>query len=292
MGLRHDQYRYDDVDRYSTNLNEQVPKARQLVQVYCQLVDFIKTGNKKPMQEFAQHPVLNRFDDHFRYYRLDLFLQQVGLSRKDREILLSSEGATVEKLYDSYFALETAKTNKKTIKVADGTNRPAIFNMRKGLTVLSQRFADSKDKAALPITVEELFAEVLAGTAKGPDKVLGARTQSRFQEFLQCYAELLGKYNHGGQLQAIARRCAETNRHDRMTGDGLLHVVDKLVSIWRHGRCEPDLLQNAIDALVQGQSSPTSTSDNRRSPKLHTSRRLTDLTNTLLTLVDGHKESI
>src|SRR5690606_15637633 len=32
FGLRHDQYRYDDVDRFSTNLTEQKLKARQTLQ--------------------------------------------------------------------------------------------------------------------------------------------------------------------------------------------------------------------------------------------------------------------
>jgi transcriptional regulator with XRE-family HTH domain len=38
FGIRHDKYRYDDVERFSTNLNEQKNKARLIVQVFAQLV--------------------------------------------------------------------------------------------------------------------------------------------------------------------------------------------------------------------------------------------------------------
>ncbi|WP_374075861.1 hypothetical protein [Bdellovibrio bacteriovorus] len=47
FGIRHDKYRYDDVERFSTNLNEQKQKARLIIQVFAQMVDFLKTKKKK-----------------------------------------------------------------------------------------------------------------------------------------------------------------------------------------------------------------------------------------------------
>ncbi len=53
FGLCHHRYRYDDVERFSTNLKEQKKKARYLVQTFVQLVDFVRTGQKKDVRSFA-----------------------------------------------------------------------------------------------------------------------------------------------------------------------------------------------------------------------------------------------
>ena len=46
FGLRHDRYRYDDVERFSTNLNEQRLKADCLFR-FLRISNFITTGKKK-----------------------------------------------------------------------------------------------------------------------------------------------------------------------------------------------------------------------------------------------------
>ena len=46
FGLFHNEYRYDDIERYSTNLSEQKLKAKLIVQNMCQAIDYIKTGIK------------------------------------------------------------------------------------------------------------------------------------------------------------------------------------------------------------------------------------------------------
>lgn len=62
MGLRHDKYRYDDVERFSTTLNEQKTKGRLIIQVFAQIVDFLNTKNKKPLQKFSKHPILKNLE--------------------------------------------------------------------------------------------------------------------------------------------------------------------------------------------------------------------------------------
>ncbi len=77
FGLRHDQYRYDDIDRFSTNLNEQKLKARLILQVFAQMVDFLETGIKKPLSHFKSDPVLKHFDQRFNHHLMDRFLYQL-----------------------------------------------------------------------------------------------------------------------------------------------------------------------------------------------------------------------
>src|ERR1041384_3040904 len=74
FGLRHDQYRYDDVERFSTNLNEQRLKASDMVQTFIQMIDFAQTGVKKTWRTFAKSAHLKAFDRHFRTFCLDRFL--------------------------------------------------------------------------------------------------------------------------------------------------------------------------------------------------------------------------
>ena len=49
FGLFHKEYRYDDVERYSTSILEQKHKAKQTIQVFCQLVEYLKTKKRKPL---------------------------------------------------------------------------------------------------------------------------------------------------------------------------------------------------------------------------------------------------
>ena len=54
FGLRHDQYRYEDVDRFSTTLGEQKRKCRHIVQTFVQAVDFLAYWNKKAARNISE----------------------------------------------------------------------------------------------------------------------------------------------------------------------------------------------------------------------------------------------
>ncbi len=49
---KHDKYRYDDVDRYSSTLTEQRFWARELVKVFAQAMHFTRTGRKLSVRRF------------------------------------------------------------------------------------------------------------------------------------------------------------------------------------------------------------------------------------------------
>ncbi|RYZ65716.1 MAG: hypothetical protein EOP05_20205, partial [Proteobacteria bacterium] len=113
FGLRHDQYRYDDVQRFSTNLNEQRGKARQIVEVFAQLANFLETGKKKGIEEFVSHPVVREFDREFDVELRRVFLQQVGFDAQQVQALMKKR-SEVEKLYSSFLTLEKTKTRAGT----------------------------------------------------------------------------------------------------------------------------------------------------------------------------------
>ena len=47
FAAKHDKYRYDDVDRFSSTLSEQKFWARELVKVFAQAAHFARTGRKR-----------------------------------------------------------------------------------------------------------------------------------------------------------------------------------------------------------------------------------------------------
>src|SRR5690606_14401807 len=130
FGLRHDQYRYDDVDRYSTTLNEQKKKARLIIQVFAQMVDYLETGDKKPLTGFKRHKSLKRFDELFQHGLLERFVWQLGFPKNYQRILLSKHLPLVRRFFKIHTDLEKLKTYRKIHRVPDGLNRPAILNLR------------------------------------------------------------------------------------------------------------------------------------------------------------------
>lgn len=304
FGLRHDEYRYDDVDRFSTNLSEQRLKTRQLIQVFAQMADFLKTGKKKPFQKYANHWAVRNFDSHFEYYLLDQFLCQVGLPRQKRENLLIERQKLVQKFYSSYKALETVKTKRKAQKVADGVNKPAIFNMRSILYFLPQEilkqfhgkksgFSRGRQVGLLPTHL--FFSLILAESARGRDRRLSKSTAKKIREFQNDYKEIMirsfGEQELELQLKKICDNAFEANRPDRLTGDGLLNIVEEILKFKKKNTHDNKSIQQTIDQLVSAQS-PSPENKPKNESRLHSGRRAQFLYQTLLTLIDGFKESI
>ena len=283
FGLRHDQYRYDDVDRFSTNLNEQASKAKQIVQAFAQLADFLKNKKKRPIGEFSHHPILKQFDESYEFYSLRRFLAQIGFKEEQQEELLDKKYNEVRDLYKSFSVLESTKTRKKLEKVADGLNRPAIINMRKGLQHLVEHYNTNEEAPK----IEDFFKVIIAKSAIGQDRRMRPTTKSHIREFFKRYEAVVVPHLTNQNIKGFQSRCEKVNRPDRITGDGLIHVVEKIMKVWKHGRTEPDFVQKAIENMISDQSPHPSDR-----PQLHRGKRISTLTNTLLSLVDGYKESI
>jgi hypothetical protein len=113
FGVRHDQYRYDDDDRFSTNLNEQKAKAKLTVQVFAQMVDYLTSKDKKPLGQFRDHPIMDQFEQHFETYLLSHFLYQMGLKTSQRINLLDHHRPQVEELFAEFQKFEKRKTQKR-----------------------------------------------------------------------------------------------------------------------------------------------------------------------------------
>ncbi len=259
FGLRHDQYRYDDVDRFSTNLNEQRGKARLTIQVFAQLTDYLKSGVRRPLRTFMRHPVLKKFDQRFETHLRFLFLQQVGFDTAQAQTLLQKFAKPVERLYQTFSDLERQKTKDKTKKVADGVNRPAIFKMRAILRELPTVLANQENlqDSDVLLTADEMLTLMAAACARRRDLVVTVRLQQRLDAFQRAYLEVvrLAKSEDPSSqfMEKFARRAQAANKAGRITGNSAEYLVHEILTSRKRGLSNIDI-QRALDLFIQHQT--------------------------------------
>lgn len=252
FGIRHDKYRYDDVQRFSTNLNEQKGKARLTIQVFAQAVDYLKTKNKKPLKHFARHSILKSFDHHFENERIHRLLYKVGFNEDQRNILISKHRKSVYAFEKEYSWFEKAKVSGHEEKVADGVNHPALFNMRTALSLLPQILLSD-------IPPKEFFAKIKSSFAKSRDQkmteVQKEHLQALFHRYRQITQIALGEKRSTTSTPShrtiadLKERAERINSDHRITGNALIEIVDEVLTERRKG-LPFDQLQKIVDRFV------------------------------------------
>ena len=257
FGLRHDQYRYDDVERFSTNLNEQRQKTREIVQTFAQMVDYLITGDKKSWRAFANSPNLRQFDKDFRFHALDRFLYQTGFPEPLRRILLNRHRKDVEAFYSVHMNLERVKTYRKMRKVADGIHRPAIYNMRVALSMMPAYLEGMPHDLSLPVDTREFFHWILSSQAGVKDRKLNDDVKKKIARWQQLYVRMTKKVCSPATwektIRVLKERASKINAETRMTGNALIHIVDEILRYRRRGLSDAEI-QQAIDQLIESQT--------------------------------------
>ena len=257
FGLRHDQYRYDDVDRYSTNLSEQRQKAREIVQTFAQIADFLKTGRKKPWSHYRNSPWLKRFDTEFKTFCLQHFLYQIGLPEPLQRVALARHGALVENLFNLHSELERVKTRRRQRKVADGLHRPAVLNMRRALLKMAEELEGLPIELAQPVEPKVFFDWILSRQASQSDRHLAPSLARKLRRWQDLYLSLLFAITTPETweptLAGVALRAARINHGSRITGNALIHIVDEILRYRRRGLTDAEV-QAAIEELIAAQT--------------------------------------
>ena len=298
FGIRHDKYRYDDVERFSTNLNEQKQKARLIVQVFAQMVDYLKTKNKKPLRAFARHPIVEKFNSQFTEQRSERLLYRMGFNENQRKNILADK-ELFQKFDKEFSFFERAKVAGNEEKVADGVNHPALYNMRHLLKAYPQFLVDSP----LPfekrwMLEKDFFKTVLSSFAKSRDARMGEKQRLHIESFQKLYREMVttaaGKQKPETILKGISERAQKLNSDKRITGNALIEMVDEILTEKKRG-LPLTQIQKIVDRLVY---------DHNGMPEIPVSRFYRDqqepqggsvkmdLFAKLLSLVEEHKESI
>lgn len=253
FGIRHDKYRYDDVERFSTNLNEQKNKARLIVQVFAQLVDYLKTNEKKSLKHFANHPCLQEFNTIFKLKRADRILYRTGFNSEQRQNILKNP-ETFNRFDREFSYFERAKISGREEKVADGVNHPALFNVRNILREYPKFLLNSTDKFEERMMNPKVFYKLsLSCFAKRKDMKLGEKHQRHIESFQKAYKDLVIAACENSKIEIhlrhIVARSEKLNSEKRITGNGLIEVVNELVAEKKKG-LPLSHLQGIIDQFV------------------------------------------
>ncbi|RME14642.1 MAG: hypothetical protein D6797_08340 [Bdellovibrio sp.] len=251
FGLRHDQYRYDDVERFSTNLNEQKNKAKKMVQAFVQMVDFLETREKRPFSDYVSHPELEKFEEAFQREKLFIFLKQLGFSDVQRRFLMRFHKQKVQDFYKVFEYFEKKKTFRKLQKVEDGVNRPAIFNMRR----FFKRYLERRVQNQAFDNDRELFCLLLADSASGKDRDFRPELVQKLRQMLSQYEELMGLAFSAARLKSshlkdVYKRVCSFWAEPRITGNGLILVVQDMLDSIQKGKLSKRQVQPLIEGLI------------------------------------------
>ncbi|UOF00744.1 hypothetical protein [Bdellovibrio reynosensis] len=296
FGIRHDKYRYDDIERFSTNLNEQKQKARLIVQVFVQMVDYLKTKKKKPLREFANHPQVEKFNELFDAKRANRILYRMGFNETQRNNIFAQPGL-FEKFDKEFSYFERAKISGSSERVADGVNHAALYNMR----TIMREYPQFLSESPLPfdkrwMLENTFFKKILSGFAKAKDARMGEKQRRHIESFQKTYRELVnvaaGKQKPEGILKGICERSEKLNTDKRITGNALIEMVEEIISEKKKG-LSMEQIQKIIDRLVFEQNGNPEVPVSRYYRELQSRPAVKmDLFAKLLSLVEENSESI
>lgn len=247
FGLFHAEYRYDDVQRFSTTILEQKQKAKYMVQCFVQIADFLTTKKKKSLSHFKKHPIMLSFDKHFVDSKNRNVLQKVGFKKNQVDHLLKHHLATVTKFRKVYSYFERAKSKRGLYKVPDGINRDALFCMRDIMRELPQLYLARTST----LNYQEFQEIIKSSYARKSDLKLTDLRKKQINRFQTHYNSLLTAIEkdqgeaRGQLLLELTMRSSVINKYDRVTGDSITYIVQKVQKL------RPKLSADELFALAQ-----------------------------------------
>jgi uncharacterized protein YdiU (UPF0061 family) len=250
FGLFHHEYRYDDVERFSTTIKEQKQKSKYMVQTFIQMVDYLITNKKKDISKYKGHKALKKFDELFEEYKDKNLLYKVGMKPKRIEKLYANKKLRekITAFRKAFMYFERAKSHRGVYKVADGISWDAIFCMRDVLRELPQLYLLRNE----PIGHDEFMEIMKSNYAGKKDVELTPQRKKKINEFQNSYIELLktcsdvlGK-SLDSLLLTVTMRSSVINKYDRVTGDSITHITNKVMA------ARPKLSSEEIYEILEG----------------------------------------
>jgi hypothetical protein len=245
--LFHSEYRYDDVQRFSTTILEQKQKARYIVQSFAQLTDFLIKKKKRRLTDFKNHSSLTSFESHFEEAKYKNLLHKMGFKKKYAEELYAKHLNDLRVFRRVFTWFERAKSQRGLYKVADGITRDAIFCMRDILRELPQMYLTRGEL----LSNEEFIEIIRSSYARKSDLNLTPMMRKQIKKFQISYLNLIDLAAHQQKrdrqqvLLDVTMRSSIINKYDRVTGDSISHVVTKV------SRCRPRLQYDELYKLLR-----------------------------------------
>ncbi len=253
FGLFHHSYRYDDVERFSTNLLEQKRKARDIVQTFAQLTDFLISKKRKPLAHFAKHKILASFEKTFKLEKTRILLEKLGFSETQVSALISKHQKTVTSFEKTFDQLERVTSTCGVINIEDGITENAVFAMTDFLRAAPKQVLKTEE------WVPEWFFETSFSSyaTKKDKKIFRKRYHALAKKLLATYKSL---YLHLSKSFAVTsvrktqfhfeKMALLKNPRERMTGDAIIHVGDLIKN--RAKSLGPQKMSKLIDLVIAG----------------------------------------
>lgn len=220
FGLRHHRYRYDDVERFSTCLSEQRLKARATVQVFAQMADFLRRGQKKPLKSFQKSKSLKEFDKAFESTLVQEFESLWGAKAS-----APSRSRSARRALAALTKIEKICSRYQPKKLPDGVNRPALYSRRK----LLKTWAEAQQKGA-QLPLKSWHQASLADAAWGKDRRLTRARARAFQDLDSALRGWLGYLQRSGTApQEALGEVLKYAQKPLATGNALVEVVSMLL---------------------------------------------------------------
>ncbi len=232
FGLYHRGYRYDDVERMSTNIPEQKMKARHIVQNFAQIRDFLIMGIKKPLDTYKNDPILKQFDEHLKKCLHQNLLRKIGFSQEQTEFLLIHHSPSVARFKTLHSYFESAASSRGKFKIPDGIARNAVFCM----ATLHREFPKIKLKTSTPLQAHEFIELIRSSYANRRDRKSFIKKTKQIDAIQNAYQRLIllvtSRFNQDNikkTLLQMTMRASLANPLNRITGDGILHFTSSLI---------------------------------------------------------------
>lgn len=287
FGLYHSEYRYDDSDRYSTNIIEQKAKAKGMVQTMAQLVDFVKSGKRQARSQFAKHSCLELFEKVFRERKNYNLLYRVGFEPKVIPWMLKKHSKKVKQFEQNFRYFELAKSIEGPQEVPDGINWNPIFSMRDLLREIPQ-FYLSRGESIQP---EEFLDIMKSSFATEEDLKLFSYRVKKIRKFQKYYWQLVEAVSTHTQvdttrtLLSMTMRSSLINKFDRITGDSITKIVQVVMD--KRPRVKVEELHQFVNELTAYQTLVPSLVD-----ELHIPKQPSNLLKGALKIVKDYREGL
>lgn len=253
FGLFHHEYKFDDIERWSTSLTEQRAQARYIVQTFAQIEHFINTGKKVEISRFRNHPEVRRFDKTFTKARLRMLLEKSGFGRHEAELLLDRKHRLVASYEKNFSWWERKTKQKKHYRVADGITKDALYSMRDILRELPTHLSSSWSIMPIKTFMSHIASTYCSASDASPSlvrKLWAERFQKSYMDLIEACA-LLSDSKREHIVGRMAARSSITNRRDRITGDAICNVGDKIIRSRK--KLERKELFDVIASFIQDQ---------------------------------------
>ncbi len=254
FGLFHREYRFDDGPRWSTTLPEQRRKAREIVQVFAQVRDFLLCGKKTPLRRYRNDPILALFDETYRHTQDRLLLHQVGFDPAAQALIQKSHRTTLERFDRAHRHFERAKAARGPHRLPDGITWNAVFSMRD----LLRQLPNSLVRHGGPIPAEELVELAASSYAERADRTITRHRHSMARELQASYLQMIKAVARHRAcsvpklLVEIGARSATINAFARTTGDAITYAAGSLVEQGK--KLSPETLHSVVDRFTACQA--------------------------------------